>query len=50
MGQTKSDCIPAQSTGIEAFTALAFQRKTTAMLFVFAAEANMEHTVFLQEV
>jgi len=50
MGQTKSSCIPAQSTGSEAFTALAFQRKTTAVLHVFAAEANKEHAVFLQEV
>jgi hypothetical protein len=50
VGQTKSNCIPAHSTGIEVFTALAFQRKTMAMLHVFTAEANMEHTVFLQEV
>jgi hypothetical protein len=37
-------------TGIEALTALAFQRKTTAMSRVFIAEAYMEHAVFLQEV
>jgi len=49
MEQTKSGCITAQSTGSEAFTALAIHRKTTAVSRVFAAEANKEH-VFLQEV
>jgi len=40
----------SQWTGSKAFTALAFQRKTTAVLHMFAAEANTEHAVFLLEV
>jgi hypothetical protein len=34
---------------IEAFKALAFQRKTKAVSHVFAEKANTEHAVFLQE-
>ena len=49
-GQTKSSCIPAQSTGSKTFTALAFQRKTAVVPHVLAAQANTEHNVFLQEV
>jgi len=37
-------------TGSKAFRALAFQRKNMAVLHVFAAQANMEHAVFLLEV
>jgi hypothetical protein len=35
---------------LKAFTALACQRKTTAVPCVFAAKENAKHTVFLQKV
>jgi len=49
-GAEEVNCVPAQLTGCKAFTALAFQRKTTVVLRVFAAQATTEHAVFLLEV
>ena len=46
----KSNCVPAQSIGSKEFSALACQRKTTAVPRVFTAQANTEHAVYLQEV
>ena len=49
-GQTKSNCVPTQLTGSTTFAALAFQRKTTPVSCVFAAQENKGKVVFLQEV
>jgi hypothetical protein len=49
-GRPSPTASPAQSTGSKTFAALAFQRKATAVSRVFAAQANTEYAVFLQEV